>query len=127
MKNVALFLKDGFDINYTSAINDVFSWNNKVGENPIFILKTGTNKTIKCNFGSEHNIDIEIESLEFENIDLVVYSNSFSFFNGGRIENYPSMSAIELAFKMLEQLSSYENVEAVKTAMNYPMEACLCA
>lgn len=127
MKNVALFLKDGFDINYASAINDVLTWNNKVGNYPITALKTGVNETVTSSFGSQHAIDVPIQNLSVENIDVIVYSNAFAFFNGKEIMKYPSMSALELAFKMLEQLSSKENVKAVKAVMKYPMEMCLCA
>ena len=129
MKKIALFLKDGFDLHYASVINEVIAWNNKFGQAPIEILKTGVNKSVFCDIGAEHQIDVEIKDLVWDNIEAVVYSNAFTFLNAKtNLKNeIKQATALEKAFLLLEALSSTENVGLVKKKMEEATELYLCA
>ena len=77
MKNVLLFLSQGFEEYEASAFTDVFGWNKIYGDDPVNLITTGLRKEIKCTWNFLVKPELDFSEVNADNFDALAIPGGF--------------------------------------------------
>lgn len=101
MKKICLLLADGFEAVEASAFTDVLGWNLYEGDKSTKVVTCGTKPVLKCTW------------------NFTVVPDSPVVVDGNIITSYNPSTAFDVAFLLLEKLTSTENTNRVKALMGF--------
>jgi len=77
MKNVLLFLSQGFEEYEASAFTDVFGWSKIYGNDPVNLTTTGLRKEIKCTWNFIVKPELDFSDVNVDNFDALAIPGGF--------------------------------------------------
>ncbi len=77
MKNVLLFLAQGFEAYEASVFTDVMGWSRSYGSEPVNLVTTGLRKEIKCTWNLMVRPELEFSSIQLQNFDALAIPGGF--------------------------------------------------
>jgi 4-methyl-5(b-hydroxyethyl)-thiazole monophosphate biosynthesis len=77
MKNVLLFLCQGFEEYEASAFTDVFGWSTIYGNDPVKLTTTGLRKEIKCTWNFIVKPELDFSDVNVDNFDALAIPGGF--------------------------------------------------
>jgi 4-methyl-5(b-hydroxyethyl)-thiazole monophosphate biosynthesis len=77
MKNVLLFLCQGFEEYEASAFTDVFGWSTIYGNDPVKLTTTGLRKEIKCTWNFIVKPELDFSNVNVDNFDALAIPGGF--------------------------------------------------
>jgi len=77
MKNVLLFLCQGFEEYEASAFTDVFGWSTIYGNDPVKLITTGLRKEIKCTWNFIVKPELDFSDVNVDNFDALAIPGGF--------------------------------------------------
>ena len=77
MKNVLLFLCQGFEEYEASAFTDVFGWSTIYGNDPVKLTTAGLRKEIKCTWNFIVKPELDFSDVNVDNFDALAIPGGF--------------------------------------------------
>lgn len=77
MKNVLLFLAQGFEELEASAFTDVFGWSRIYGNTPVRLITTGLRNEIKCTWNFTVKPELDFSQIDINNFDALAIPGGF--------------------------------------------------
>lgn len=77
MKNVLLFLAQGFEEYEASAFTDVIGWSRTIGTKPVNLITTGLRKEIKCTWNFTVKPELDFEKINIDDFDALAIPGGF--------------------------------------------------
>jgi len=101
-KKVLLLLANGFEAYEASVFTDVLGWSKAFGDIPVEVTTTGRHQKLKCTWN--FTVIPEIQNVVVD---------------GNIITSSSPATALDVAIKLLEMLTSQKNCEKVKKWMGF--------
>ena len=77
MKNVLLFLAQGFEEYEASAFTDVFGWSKIYGNDPVKLITTGLRNEIKCTWNFTVKPELDFSKVDVKNFEALAIPGGF--------------------------------------------------
>ena len=77
MKNVLLFLAQGFEAYEASVFTDVIGWSKIYGNEPVDLITTGVRKEIKCTFNLIVTPELDFSDIQLQDYDALAIPGGF--------------------------------------------------
>jgi len=77
MKNVLLFLAQGFEAYEASVFTDVIGWSKIYGNEPVDLITTGLRKEIKCTFNLIVTPELDFADIQLQDYDALAIPGGF--------------------------------------------------
>jgi len=119
MKKVLLLLANGFEAVEASVFTDVIGWNKSDGDGTTDLITVGIREKLKCTFNFTVIPEIHISEVNIDEFGANVLGYERIVVDKNIITSYNPSTAFDVAFKLLEILTSKENCVHVKKLMGF--------
>lgn len=137
MKKVILFLCQGLEEYEASAFTDAIGWTTTYGMEPVELVTVGLRKKVKCAWNFTIEPDYQLDEIDGGRMGTTYHLSSKRqtqlsemgvnvidrpiVVDGNIITSQSPATAINVAFTLIEKLTSRANVEKIKEGMGFPL------